>query len=103
MFVEYCAACHGQSGKGNGPTAPALKTPPTDLTMLEVGNRGQFPESRVVQAIKAGGNIPAHGSQEMPTWGAIFSWKASGPSPDQRQAELRIRKLTEYIKTIQAK
>ena len=56
-----------------------------------------------MQAIKTGGNIPAQGSQEMPTWGTILSWNPIGPSSDQREAELRIRKLTEYIKTIQKK
>ena len=34
MYVSYCAVCHGTDGKGNGPAASALKTPPTDLTML---------------------------------------------------------------------
>jgi mono/diheme cytochrome c family protein len=28
MFTSYCAACHGAEGKGNGPAAEALKTPP---------------------------------------------------------------------------
>jgi mono/diheme cytochrome c family protein len=33
MFLNYCAACHGKDGKGNGPTAPGLKAAP-DLTVL---------------------------------------------------------------------
>ena len=28
MFKEYCAVCHGPSGKGDGPVATALKVPP---------------------------------------------------------------------------
>jgi mono/diheme cytochrome c family protein len=43
MYREYCAACHGVSGKGNGPAAPALKTTPTDLTQLAARNGGVFP------------------------------------------------------------
>ena len=27
LFEFYCASCHGRDGKGNGPVAPALKTP----------------------------------------------------------------------------
>ena len=34
MYQSYCAVCHGVDGKGNGPAAQALKTQPTDLTML---------------------------------------------------------------------
>ena len=26
-FTAYCAVCHGQDGKGNGPAAPAMKKP----------------------------------------------------------------------------
>jgi hypothetical protein len=28
LFVEYRASCYGMSGKGDGPTASALKTAP---------------------------------------------------------------------------
>lgn len=26
-FVRYCSACHGLQGRGDGPSAPALRTP----------------------------------------------------------------------------
>jgi len=31
MYTNYCAVCHGPEGKGNGPAAAALKTPPTSI------------------------------------------------------------------------
>jgi hypothetical protein len=34
MFNSYCAPRHGVDGPGNGPAAPAVKTPPVDLTTL---------------------------------------------------------------------
>jgi cytochrome c553 len=34
MFKAYCAACHGDSAKGDGPATPTLKSPPSDLTIL---------------------------------------------------------------------
>ena len=43
MFGDYCAPCHGISGKGDGPAASALKTPPADLTVLAKTNGGKFP------------------------------------------------------------
>jgi mono/diheme cytochrome c family protein len=39
-FLEYCAACHGVSAKGDGPAASALKIPPEDLTTLAAHNKG---------------------------------------------------------------
>jgi integrase len=48
--VEYCASCHGRSGKGDGPTASALKIPPpANLTTIAARNRGQCPDIKVVR------------------------------------------------------
>ena len=41
-FEFYCASCHGKTGKGDGPTAPALKTRPTDLASLARRNGGCY-------------------------------------------------------------
>jgi mono/diheme cytochrome c family protein len=126
IFSEYCAACHGISGKGDGPAASALKNPPADLTILAARNKGQFPSLRVMEAIKAGPSVPAHGSEIMPVWGPIFlrgdredttdqippqtpagvaeqSEKQGRHGPTQAEVQLRIYNLTEYIKTLQAK
>ncbi len=32
LYVESCAACHGQKGDGKGPEANRLKTKPRDFT-----------------------------------------------------------------------
>jgi mono/diheme cytochrome c family protein len=101
MYKEYCASCHGLSGKGDGPAAPAMKTPPADLTTLSARNGGQFPDLKVAQALKAGPQIPAHGSEEMPVWGRIF--RQMSTAPNAPEVQLRIYNLTEYLKTLQAK
>ncbi len=101
MYKEYCASCHGLSGKGDGPAAPAMKTPPADLTELSARNGGQFPDAKVAQAIKAGPQIPAHGSAEMPVWGPIFS--AMRTTASDAEVQLRVYNLAEYLKTLQAK
>jgi mono/diheme cytochrome c family protein len=101
MFKEYCAACHGLSGKGDGPAAPALKTMPANLTTLAARNGGQFPEDKVVTIIKEGPNIAAHGSKDMPVWGDVFL--AMSLKTTEGEVQLRIHNLTEYIKTLQSK
>src|ERR1019366_9156892 len=42
MYSNYCAPCHGADGKGNGPVAPQLKQPATDLTVLAKNNGGKY-------------------------------------------------------------
>jgi len=74
-FEFYCASCHGKTGKGDGPTAPALKTRPTDLASLARRNGGAFPKDRVLAVVTGTGRpIAAHGSTDMPVWGQIFRW-----------------------------
>src|SRR3954452_2973136 len=46
-FNAYCTVCHGPAGKGNGPAAKALKTPPADLTLIAKKNNGKFPDATV--------------------------------------------------------
>src|SRR5271157_556797 len=74
MYLAYCASCHGPDGKGNGPAAPALKTPPTDLTKLAAGNGGTFPANHVAEIIKGDRLTAAHGNKEMPVWGPVFQY-----------------------------
>jgi mono/diheme cytochrome c family protein len=107
MFKEYCAVCHGPSGKGDGPVATALKVPPPDLTTLAQRHDGKFPDNYVSNVLKNGVQNPAHGSGEMPVWGPIFDtmnrWKALCPGMDETPVTLRIANLTNYLKSIQKK
>lgn len=98
MYMNQCAACHGADAKGNGPAAPAMKTPPTDLTMLAKNNHGKFPANHVYSSIVGDLNVPAHGSAEMPMWGNVYRSMSKG---DQAQLQQRISNLTEYIKSLQ--
>jgi mono/diheme cytochrome c family protein len=100
MYAEYCASCHGQDGKGDGPAAPALKAQTPDLTTLAKKNRGRFPGGNMYQVIKWGGGIISHGSKEMPVWGKAFL-PVSGH--DEKQVDLRIRTLVNYIESLQVK
>ncbi len=100
MYRAYCAACHGTDGKGDGPASSALKSRPSDLTGLAKRNAGKFPELRVFAAINGDLRVTAHGSKDMPTWGAVFE-KMEGT--DVAGVKLRIRNLTKYIEFLQVK
>jgi mono/diheme cytochrome c family protein len=101
LYLAHCASCHGSSAKGDGPVASALKSPPTDLTMLAARNGGAFPERRVLGAITAGPSTPAHGSSAMPVWGPIFR-EVTGAATEA-EVQLKIHNLMEYIRTLQQK
>lgn len=97
-FDRYCASCHGSGGRGDGPTASALKTRPVDLTQLARRNGGAYPEVRVRSVISGYDDaVSAHGTSEMPVWGPIF--RALDPS-DARVAQ-RLENLVRYIDTLQ--
>jgi len=100
MFNNYCASCHGLSGKGNGPAASALKMPPADLTALSKNNHGVFPEAHVISVLQYGKTIPSHGTAEMPIWGPVLG-KMERPSPQVQK--LRISNLVRYLETLQVK
>ncbi len=100
MFTNYCAVCHGMDGKGSGPAAPALKMSPTDLTALAQKNGGKYPAAHVATVIHGQAGTPAHGNQEMPVWGPLFSSISQGQAGEVQQ---RVANLVSYVETLQAK
>jgi mono/diheme cytochrome c family protein len=99
MFISYCAACHGAEGKGNGPAAEALKTPPSDLTALSKNNGGKYPAFKVNSAIRGEAAVGAHGTKEMPVWGDLFRTISGG---HQSEVDQRVGNLVSYIKSLQS-
>jgi mono/diheme cytochrome c family protein len=101
IFQNYCAACHGLDGRGNGPASKALKREVPDLTRLSQRNDGAFPAIHVQTTIMFGSDdlIPAHGSKEMPIWGPIFHEIEF----DQDFGHVRLENVTKYLESIQRK
>jgi mono/diheme cytochrome c family protein len=100
MFNNYCAVCHGKDGKGGGPAASALKTAPTDLSGLAKNAGGKYPAAHVAAVIRGQATATAHGSQDMPVWGPLFSTISQG---HEGQVQQRITNLVDYVDTLQAK
>ena len=100
MFNSYCAACHGVDGKGAGPAASALKVTPTDLSGLAAKNGGKYPSLHVSSVLRGEGDMPAHGSKDMPIWGKLF-WSMSGGQ--QAEVQQRVSNLNRYIESLQKK
>jgi mono/diheme cytochrome c family protein len=63
LFSQYCAACHGVGGRGDGPAAKSLSTPPEDLTAI--APPPYFPDGVVAYRI-------ANGGDGMPAWKGVL-------------------------------
>jgi mono/diheme cytochrome c family protein len=101
MYKEYYAVCHGDEAKGDGPYASMLKVPPPDLTTLAKRHDGKFPYDYVSNILRFGpGPTILHGSADMPAWGPIFQWFEKN---DERAVEQRIKKLCDYLASLQEK
>src|SRR6516164_7191179 len=102
MYVTYCAPCHGMTGEGNGPAAPAFKQAPTNLTLLAKTHGDKYPSEAVKTTLTFGRKVQAHGDPKMPVWGSLFDSLDNGTGKSSVPT-MRIRNLTDYIKTLQAK
>ncbi len=98
-FEFFCAPCHGLQGRGDGPIAAALKTPPADLTKLAVRNGGVYPRQQVEEFVTNGRPVPAHGTAVMPVWGPTFR----SLEPSDRLVKERIANVVQYVESLQVK
>jgi len=84
LYARYCAACHGEGGRGDGWNAPNLPVPPTahaDATLMS-----KRPDDTLYDGIAAGAFV-LDGSPRMPAFGELLE-------PAQ------IRALVTYIRTL---
>ena len=102
-FADFCSACHGPGGKGDGPMAAELASKPADLTGLARRHDGDFPRLRVMAKIwgYTGGR---DGAAVMPNFGPLLDSQLvpydagdgiESPTP------LRLIQLAEYLETLQ--
>jgi mono/diheme cytochrome c family protein len=98
LYRAYCASCHGLTGRGDGPAAPALKAKVPDLTLLARSNGGMFPSARVRKMISGDEVLASHGSREMPIWGPIFHQVEE----DRDFGAVRLENLAKYLESIQS-
>ncbi|MDJ0852741.1 MAG: c-type cytochrome [Myxococcota bacterium] len=100
LYAQYCASCHGSAGAGDGPAAGALKNRPADLTRI-AERRGGFDDGEVARFIDGRFSPEAHGTREMPVWGARFGERVPEAGLSEEITRGRILVLVEYLKSIQ--
>lgn len=103
-FRMYCASCHGEDGKGDGPKSFGLGRPTPDLTTL-TRKYGTFPAERLARLIDGREALDAHLEREMPVWGMWFKEEAAaelgGAEGDEGSVKRRIDNLISHIESLQ--
>ena len=102
-FETFCAACHGTSGRGDGPAAAGLDRQPADLTGVSARNNGVFPGTRVMA--KIWGYTGGHdGTSPMPQFGPLLQGELvpyDGGDGIASPTPVRLVQIAEYLKTLQ--
>ena len=101
LFRFYCGSCHGVDGRGHGPVATSLRTPPPDLTTLTRRHGAAFPRATVELYLTGDEpqSVVAHGTKDMPVWGPIFR----ALDPDDATRKVRLANIVDYMQSIQAR
>ncbi len=68
VFLQYCATCHGDSGKGDGQNASNLTPPPPDMTTSKNLADPEYLRRVIVEGSAALGRSPLS-----PPWGRTLS------------------------------
>lgn len=104
-FNMYCAGCHGEDGKGDGPKAFGLSKPVPDIATL-TQRYGSFPRDRLTKLIDGREPIEGHVDREMPVWGVWFKEEAAaelgGAEGDEGSVARRVENLVGYVESLQA-
>lgn len=101
-YVQYCASCHGIDGRGDGPAAETLRTPPPDLTRLSERWGTPLDRTALAELIDGRKGPRAHGPPDMPVWGERL-YAGERPESPAREAARRgtILLILEYLETLQ--
>jgi mono/diheme cytochrome c family protein len=103
-FADYCAGCHGVSGKGNGELAATLSRRPADLTGLARRNGGTFPTTRVMA--KIWGYTGGKGGEVMPNFGPLLDSDMvpyDGGDGIMSPTPIRLVQIAEHLQSIQTR
>ncbi len=104
LYAEYCAACHGEDGRGDGPGAATLRPQPADLTLLAARNDGRFPMLAVMGKVYGYSRGEGGGGGPMPEFGPLLEgetvlYDAGDGIPTPTPVQLI--ELAEHVRSLQ--
>lgn len=104
-YATFCAACHGDAGRGDGPAAGGLTRKPIDLTRISALNGGVFPATAVMAKIYGytGGQ---GGSSVMPAFGPLLDGELvpyDGGDGIATPTPIRLVQIADHLRHLQAR
>jgi hypothetical protein len=100
-FYRFCASCHGEEARGDGPVADVIAITVPDLTLIRRRAGEKFPEETLRRIIDGRNAVIYHGTRYMPVWGYEF-WVEEGADDEaQKRVDIIIDNLIEYLVSIQ--
>ena len=100
-FMRFCAACHGESGQGDGPVSEGLPIAVPDLTGLQKRRGDNFPEDVLRKIIDGQETVVVHGTRFMPVWGYEFWVEEGADDAAKERVEVIVDNLIEYLRSLQ--
>jgi mono/diheme cytochrome c family protein len=100
-YMRFCAACHGQSGQGDGPVAAGLPITVPDLTRLRARRGDSFSDDVLRRIIDGTDVVVLHGTRYMPVWGYEFWVEEGGDDAATQRVEVIVDNLIDYLRSIQ--
>lgn len=103
-YLNSCAPCHGETGRGDGPVANYVGQTFPDLTKLAERNEGRFPVIEVFRIIDGRATLAAHGERLMPVWGRRYMIEgtyAELPMPEEARRQIVLGRLVELVAYLQ--
>ncbi|MBT8443686.1 MAG: cytochrome c [Gammaproteobacteria bacterium] len=100
-YFRFCASCHGEDGRGDGPVSEGLRISVPDLTTLRKRQGDDFPETLLRRIIDGREIVIYHGTRYMPVWGYEFWLEEGADEAAQASVDTIIDNLVDYIESIQ--
>lgn len=104
-YMQACASCHGEFGKGDGPVATYMTTPVPDLTQIRAENDGEFPFQDLLELVdgRLSERQPGPHGTEMPVWGERFAFGSAVDDPIEAEINTlgRMTSLIYYLHSLQ--
>ena len=100
-YMRYCAACHGETGVGNGPVAAGLPITVPDLSRLQQRSGDAFEEDLLRKIIDGREVVVVHGTRYMPVWGYEFWVEEGADEQAKERVNIIVDNLIEYLRSIQ--
>ena len=101
LYEQYCAACHGKTGRGDGRVSKSLPVETPDLTRYAQRHGAFFDRALVERIIDGRHVLGAHGTRTMPVWGEDLSRAHVGDPDAERATRIAIVRLADYVWQLQ--